>query len=213
MALKLAVVEDDTLTRLSLVAALRSEGIEVVFDCGTAAEALALSEKHRFDVALLDMHLGKGPNGVDVAREYRKKQPGVGIVFLTSFTDPRLLTSGVTQLPGNSVYLIKSEISEIKLIVDSIYRAAVGKGGLVGSKLDSEFGQFTDTQIETLRLVALGYSNAEIAKKRFMTVGSVETSITRVAKALGLDKDMAKNQRVHMAQVVFRSTGQHFNED
>lgn len=213
MALRLAVVEDDALARLSLVAALQAQNMNIVFDCATAAEALELASEKSIDVALLDLHLGRGPTGIDVARQLRKTKPELGIVFLTSFADPRLLNPEEDELPGNSVYLVKSDISDISLLTNAIYRSVVGGSVKGPKKTGSIFDKFTQTQIETLRLVALGYSNSEIARERFMTIGSVETSITRVAKSLGLDKDVAKNQRVHMARVFFRSIGQKYTED
>jgi DNA-binding NarL/FixJ family response regulator len=61
--------------------------------------------------------------------------------------------------------------------------------------------------LETLQLLAEGMSNARIAERRSVTERSVETTIGRIARALGLAPDATRNQRVHMARVYLRSTG------
>ncbi len=205
----MAVVEDDDFMRAVLAKSLDVDDIEVSFVASTASQAIELAKSQSLNVALLDLHLGKGPNGIDLAQQLRKINPGVGIVFLTSFDDPRLLAPGST-MPAGAIYLVKKNVTDLKLLTNTLYQAAIGKP----SKHEQEtvFGKFTDTQIETIRLVALGYSNAEIAKLRHITPGSVENSIARLAKSLGLDKDLAKNQRVHIAKVFFKSVSSEYLE-
>ncbi|HEY7796363.1 MAG TPA: hypothetical protein VIB61_01135, partial [Microbacteriaceae bacterium] len=62
--LKVLFLEDDGLTRSSVSSALRSSGMTVV-TASNAAEAIEHSDA---DCALLDLHLGAGPTGIDVAR-------------------------------------------------------------------------------------------------------------------------------------------------
>lgn len=212
MTVRVAVIEDDALMRLSLVSALRNRGFDVSIDCGTASDAIELSEQNRFDVALIDLHLGPGPTGIDVARHYRRSNLGVGIVFLTSYEDPRLLSVKSSLMPSNSFYLNKKDVQTIDVLANTITAAASGKKAPRRSA-NSLIGTFSDAQIETLMLVAQGLSNAEIAKKRFITERSVEVAISRVAKALGLDINSSKNQRVHIAKVFFKATGNNANLD
>lgn len=209
MSLKVAVVEDDDFMRAILAKSLDQDDIEVSFVASNAAEANELAKSKTLNVALVDLHLGKGPNGIDLAQQLRKINPKLGIVFLTSFDDPRLLAPG-SAIPAGAIYLVKKNVTDLSLLKNALYQAALGKT----SKNDGEtvFGKFTDTQIETIRLVALGYSNAEIAKLRHITPGSVENSIARLAKSLGLDKDLAKNQRVHIAKVFFKSVSSEYLE-
>lgn len=205
----MAVVEDDDFMRAILAKSLDQDGIQVVFTASSATEAIGLATKSALNVALLDLHLGRGPNGIDLANQLRKLNPKVGIVFLTSFDDPRLLLPG-SKIPAGAIYLIKKNVSDLRLLTNSLYQAATGK--VPKKDADTVFGKFTDTQIETIRLVALGYSNTEIAKLRHITPGSVENSVSRLAKTLGLDKDMTKNQRVHIAKVFFKSVGSGYLE-
>ena len=213
MGLRVALVEDDAFMRLALSAALTAKGFDVVFEAANATDAVQLAENHNIDVAVLDLHLGVGPTGIDVAQALRRKDPAVGIVFLTSFDDPRLLSANLPPLPGGAHYLTKNSISDIESLVNEILEAAAGKGKPAGKRKPASLtpanamAKFSDTQIETLRLLAQGLSNGEIAKRRFVSEKSVESAISRIAKTLGLAPDSTRNQRVHMAKVYFRALG------
>jgi DNA-binding NarL/FixJ family response regulator len=207
MSLRVALVEDDAFTRLTLSAALKTRGLDVVFEASNATDAVQLAEQHTIDVALLDLHLGAGPTGIDVAQAIRRREPSVGIVFLTSFDDPRLLSANLPQLPGGAHYLTKNSIADIDSLAEVIYLAAEGKGSSKAPLPANALGKFSDTQVETLRLLAQGLSNGEIAKRRFVSEKSIEAAISRMAKVLGLAPDSTRNQRVHMAKVYFRALG------
>ena len=211
MTLRAIVVEDDSFTRLSVVAALEQSGIEVVSQVATAAEALNDAAKYHPEVALLDLHLGAGPTGIDVAQAFRRKNPKIGIVFLTSYDDPRLLHPSLPQMPAGSQYLTKRSVTDLNVLLHAINDSISTKRSATQKTLPA-FGNLSDVQIETLRLVAQGLSNAEIAKRRFVTAKSVEVTISRVAKALGIAPDSAQNQRVHIARIYFRALGNDENE-
>ena len=204
MNYRLGLLEDENLTRLTLVTALKSLGHEVIVESGDGASFLMSARAKMLDVVLLDLHLGNGPTGLDIATELLKTSPKTGVIFLTSFEDPRLLNPKLGELPEGSVYLVKSEISQMSLLDDAIAKALAKSGQQPSSGL---VNLLSDTQIETLRLVAKGLSNAEIAKQRFITERSVEIAISRIAKSLGITNEPTKNQRVHIAKVYFRSRG------
>lgn len=206
LSLRALVVEDDSLTRLSLVAALEKSGLNVVAHSGNAGEALAEARKLKPNVALLDLHLGIGPTGIDVARALRRTDPSIGIVFLTSYDDPRLLTPSLPPLPAGAQYLTKRSVSDLNVLLEAIQNSMSTKRSAAQQHIPA-FGDLSDVQIETLRLVAQGLSNAEIAKRRFVKPKSVELTISRVAKALGIASDSTQNQRVHIAKVYFRAAG------
>jgi DNA-binding NarL/FixJ family response regulator len=204
MAVKVAVVEDDPLMRLAVVTAAKYAGLEIAFEASNAADAVAKAKVSSADAAILDLHLGDGPTGLDVAAVLRRANPKVGLVFLTSFEDPRLLHASLPEVPAGSQYLVKSELKAIGMLLSAVKAALEGAAGNVGG---SRLGKLTDNQIEILKLVARGHSNAEIAKQRFVTEKSIEVAISRIAKALDLNLDSSQNQRVHMAQVYFRASG------
>jgi DNA-binding NarL/FixJ family response regulator len=113
-------------------------------------------------------------------------------------------------LPFRSVYLHKNNISDIWNILEAL-KVSIDKTERIPSGVrttSSPIAALTDVQLETLRLMAQGLSNAEIAKRRSVTEKSVELAISRLAKTLGVEKDATINQRVHMANVYFRALGQ-----
>ena len=197
-------MEDDGLTRSSVAAALRSSGIQVE-TAANAAEALGLAD---VDAALLDLHLGDGPTGLDVARKLREKNPLIGLVFLTSFEDPRLLDREATHLPRGSSYLVKRTIFEteqLELALRASVRNAQSKAS--ESDLPAEFAKLSSVQLETLRLIGRGLSNSEIAKLRGVSVKSVEQTISVISKKFSLSADNKANNRVNLARIYFRLLG------
>jgi DNA-binding NarL/FixJ family response regulator len=211
MATQAIVVEDDDFTRLMITTALKSQGLEIVLATPSPTEALEQSLALKADLAILDLQLGKGPTGIDLAVALRRLQPKIGILMLTSYEDPRLLNPNLPKLPFGGVYLTKKSVGEIEILNNAIDQALdhkkwSGTWAPVPQPISS-VAKLTDTQLETLRLMAQGLSNAEISKRRFVTEKSVETSIARLAKVMGLTNDPGQNQRVHMAKVYFRALG------
>lgn len=207
MPLRVLVLEDDPLIRLSVVSALRHFTFKVVAEESEPTRTIHRAAVVRPEVAVLDLHLGKGATGLDVARELRRLNPRIGIVFLTSFEDPRLLGPSLPPAPRGSIYVTKRSIQNLTVLKEAVEKASENPGDNFQGDYVSAFGHLSDLQVETLRLVAEGLSNAEIAKRRFIKEKSVELTISRVAKALGLARSNAVNQRVHIARVYFRATG------
>lgn len=204
--LKLIIVEDDDFTLFTLSATLKANGFDVVAEAKNAGEAVAKSLEKRPDVALLDLDLGIGPTGIDLSIALRKKLPNIGIVFLTSYKDPRLLRTSLPELPVGSIFLVKQDISDPSVLEIKIREAALYK---IGNKDKSPVieSEFTDSQIETLKLLAEGLSNGEIAKRRFVTEKAIEVTIARLAKKFDIPYDAASNQRVVLAKKVFELMG------
>jgi len=208
MATTVMVLEDDDFIRMALVGTLNFEGIEVVADCKTAAEALSAHERFRPNAALVDLDLGRGPTGLDVARSLRKSNPKIGIVFLTSYSDPRFLASPGQEPPAGSQYLVKKSVGSVDVIMTAIETSLSSR--TVNKLLpthSSHFGRLTSSQIATLRLIADGLSNQEIARKRSITEKSVEQQVSRIAKRLGIERKLDRNVRVSIARAYFREVG------
>ena len=83
MAIGVLLVEDDSFTRSTLAAALERHGIVIAHALGSAREALALAALP--DVAVLDLDLGPGPTGIDLAVALRERAPAIGLVLLVAF--------------------------------------------------------------------------------------------------------------------------------
>lgn len=206
MSGRVLIVDDDPFARTLLISVVQGLGFDVVDAVGTFAEGLAAARAHRPDVALLDLDLGEGPTGIDLAQAIRRQVPGVGLVFLSTYADPRLLGS-VPTLPQGSLYLTKQEISDTGVLGDAL--RAVEEAAAVGQSAarDQGLAALTDSQVDVMRLIAAGYSNAEIARRLVIEEASVEKAVTRLIRQLDVRATRAENQRVMIAQAYFAVSG------
>lgn len=202
MPLRVLVVDDDQFARTAISAALAGQGFDVRSTAAGVVETMDV-DLTGIDVAVLDLDLGEGPNGIDLAHALRRRQPNMGIVILTSFSDTRLLASSVRDLPPNSSYVVKQSMSDIGILVEAV--KATGTHEAVPATIPKV--PLTDAQIETLRLVAYGLSNSEIARVRVVSTKSVEQAIKRAAIALDINVSDESNQRVSLARAFFSLTG------
>lgn len=208
MGYDILVVEDDNFARMTLTETLIRHDMRVVASCSNAREALKAHLLHRPSCALIDLDLGKGPTGLDVAGAMRRENPVVGIVFLTSYRDPRLIASRGQQPPLGSQYLVKGDLSIASTLLDAIERSVTAKKNTAAWDVPvNDLSDLTTTQVETLKLVAQGHSNRQIARLRHVTEKSVEHTIARIAKKLGITNRLEQNQRVAIATAFFRNLG------
>lgn len=214
---RVLVVEDDDFTRNLLINALRTQECDVVLESSSATYALKTATKMRIDAAVLDLHLGRGPTGLDLALGLRRNIPHIGIVFLTSYKDPRLLGASAQLAPFGSVYLEKNTMADIPRIVRSIEKsinnAATSKSqNNVELKNLGKNNDLTAVQIEIVRMVAQGNSNLEIANSRGVTEKSIEQTLSRILKKVEIGQDDTKNRRVELALYYLRQTGSIIDE-
>ena len=206
------VVEDDDFTRTTVVSALQIQGIDVIGQSSAVGPAMTLFKELKPDAVVLDLDLGAGPNGIDLAFAIRRKIPNVGIVILTTFEDPRLLHPKIPNPPMGTVYLVKRKVSEIGSLYKSIEKSIANMKNQKSTpsgknEVAPELAKVTEAQLETMKLIAEGHSNSEIAKIRGVTEKSIEQSISRLVAHLDLPKGASKNQRVQISKMYFRLTG------
>lgn len=202
MASGVLLVEDDAFTRSTLSAALQRHGLASVTAVGSAREALALQDLP--SVALLDLDLGPGPTGIDLALALRERDPAIGIVLLTTYDDPRLLAGDLPALPRGTRYLRKREVGDVAEVIAAV--RAVQQQPLNGHASDAP--GLTDAQLDVLRAVAEGLSTAEIARRRGVSEKAVENLITRLCEHFGLERLPTHNQRVRLAMEYYALSGQ-----
>lgn len=199
------VVEDDTFSATTLEAALLLAGFDVLATANNARQALNALNNSKIDVAVLDIDLGPGPTGIDVAHALREQNPTIGLVFLTSFTDPRLSRSGTLALPKGARYSAKQELKDLRALGAQILQAkfhplSTDPNGATQHALNSH-------QIEILKLVAAGATNTEIARQTRSSEKAVEHTIARIAKSLGLERSPEHNARVQLVRAFADLTG------
>jgi len=200
------VVDDSGFARALISGALRDAGMTVLATVASASEAVEAARAHHPEVAVLDLNLGTGPNGIDLAQALRRANPLIGIVILTTYEDPRLLPIDADSLPLGSLYLIKDALTDIQMLVDA-----------VDTSLDTSRRQritdpplsdrLTDAQADTLRMVAQGLTNAEIARQRGISERTVENTIGRIALRFGIQTSPTSNLRVKLARIFQSMTG------
>jgi DNA-binding NarL/FixJ family response regulator len=207
---RVLVVEDDALLRSALARALESDAIEVVASCATAADAMAIAHEAGIDALVTDLDLGGRPNGIELAHALRRDDPDLAIVVLTSYADPRLVGIGGAQLPAGTEYVVKQSVADLDVVGQAIARAVAHVATPIAGT-DTRVGRaiaLTDVQLETLRLVAAGYTNRQIATERVVTQKSVEVTIARLSRRLGIPAGRAANQRVLLTRAHYELSGQ-----
>lgn len=198
--MKLLIVEDDSMMLQALASGLAASGISNVETANSASLAMQKFRSFKPDVSLIDIELRQGPTGVDVSHAMRKLNPNVGIVFLTSLADPRLVDSRLPELPEGSIYLRKKSVKDLNEVIDAMKMAISGDLKTIKSKTEDDFLDLSKAQFEIIRLIAEGHSNLEISKMRVTTVKSTENAISRLAKKLGITNSTTASQRVLLAR-------------
>ena len=200
------LVEDDLFMRATLSALLTTKGFNVVGAVDTAEEALYLQNTFNPDVVIADLDLGPGPNGIDITSALREFNPKIGIIFLTTFSDPRLADLNNLPIPKGAVYFTKSKLGDPAILITAILQ--VSRNPLFHQRVkNSELAHLTETQIEILKLVSQGHTTASIATQRNVSEKSVEAMLSRIHSALELPKAKNLNPRVQLTRAFFALAG------
>lgn len=198
------VVEDDAFTRTLVSSLMATLGYAVCGVASTVSEAMALAHATHPPAAVIDLDLGEGPTGLDLAHGLRKLNSSIALVMLTSYGDPLWMGQRREPPPGMR-YVVKGEVSDPSVLGDALASALadpLANMGVLTSATPLSEGQW-----EILRLVASGYTNAEIAKRRSLTVDAVNKAITRLVRQLDVQVGDDGNARVLLTQAYHRMTG------
>lgn len=201
------VVDNDGFTLASVASALEYQRVSVVARATTAREALQLQRETLPDVALLDLDLGPGPTGVDLAHGLRVRQPEIGLVILSTYRDPRLIAPGMVALPTGTTYLSKSDVHDFSTIAAGVIAAARNPLTTRRRGAPDRLPPLSDSQFEVLRLVAEGRSTRSIAAERDVSVKAVEQMVKRLSEILGVPRDDSANHHVLLARTYLELAG------
>ncbi|MCA9836346.1 MAG: response regulator transcription factor [Trueperaceae bacterium] len=189
--IRLLLVDDHTVVRqgLKMVLSLES-GFEIVGEAGNGQEALDAIPKLEPQVILMDL-LMPVMDGVTAIRTIKKAYPDLEVVALTSVLEDRLVIDAVEA--GAAGYLLKETGPEE--LIEAIYAAARGEvrlhpkaqKRLVREVRTPEMREsLTERETDTLRLVAKGLSNKEIAKDMDVSEVTVKTHVSSILSKLNL---------------------------
>ena len=190
------LLDDHEIVRRGLRDLFESNGLDIVGEASTAAEALQRIPATRPDVAVLDVRLPDG-SGVEVCRDLRSDNPDLKCLMLTSYSDDEALFDAI--VAGASGYALK-EIGSNDL-VDAVRRIAAGES-LIDPTLkakviermqhpdpeDEKVAALTDQERRLLDLLAEGLTNRQIAGEMFLAEKTVKNYVSNVLSKMGMDR-------------------------
>lgn len=200
------VVDDDPFALTTLCAALQYMRLEVVGRAGTVREAMALHAELDVQVALLDLDLGPGPTGIDLAHALRVDDPDLGIILLSTYRDPRLVAPGTVAPPTGTAYLAKGDLTDVDQLRELV-TAVVREPRKDRHQSSDALPELSDLQLQVLRSLAAGLSTQAIATERGVSASAVEQTITRLYDAFEMPRDPEHNQRVRLARAYLELAG------
>ena len=189
------IVDDHAVVRQGVRAFLETHpDIIVVGEAASGKEAIRLVHEHVPDVAIVDLLLPE-MDGIETTRQIRRISPHTQVVVLTSYDEDRYIFPALRA--GALSYILK-EVSPAEL-VEAIRRAARGEAVLhprVARRVIQEirgegaalnpFAELTERELEVLRLIAEGLSNAEIAERLVISQKTVKDHVSNILSKLHL---------------------------
>src|SRR6478752_1813508 len=203
---RVVVADDDVLLREGIAGLLERAGFEIAGQAGDAAELLRVVRDQQPQLVIVDIRMPPKheTEGLDAARVIRRELPEVGILVLSAHAEAaeamELLATG--QGVG---YLLKSRVTKVDDFIETVDRVING-GSVVDPAIVQELvqvrhredrlGRLTDREREVLALVAEGASNAGIAKRLWVTEGTIEKHVRSILAKLNLAETPDDHRRV-----------------
>lgn len=194
MRLRIFIFGEDGFTNITLANSLSILGFDVIGEIEN--EVVALNQIIRLlpDVVVLNIDLDQ-TKAIELAKVIRKSFPDMGLVITTKSEDIRLLGIDRKKLPIGVLVEQRVKHSGLDNLKIAIERAKEC------TKCQPEFHTceyLSDVQIETIRLMAQGNANSEIARVRFVSEKSVEQMLARIALSMGIVFDHKQNSRIRL---------------
>jgi DNA-binding NarL/FixJ family response regulator len=200
---RIVLAEDHTILREGLKALLSSDpSMEIVCEAGDGREAVRCVEAHAPDLILIDLAMPR-MNGLDAIREIRRRSSGTRVLVLTVHRTEEYIHAALEA--GADGYVLKdSTHSELLMAIRHVLSGKrylgpeasekVIEGYLEGQKTlrrKSALDTLTQRERETLKLIAEGYRNREIADFLCISVKTVDKHRTSLMKKLDLHNPAA----------------------
>jgi len=200
------VADDDVLLREGVAGLLERAGFEIAGQVGDAADLLRVVRDEQPDLVIVDIRMppGHDTDGLDAALVIRQELPDVGILVLSAHAEVdeamELLATG--RAVG---YMLKSRVSKLEDFIETVDRVISG-GSVVDPAIVQELvnvrhredrlERLTEREREVLALMAEGASNAGIAKRLWVTEGTVEKHVRSILAKLRLPEAPDDHRRV-----------------
>jgi two-component system response regulator NreC len=195
--IRILLVDDHAMLRAGLRALLEAEpGMDVVGEAGTGEEGIAMTERVRPDVVVMDLSM-PGIGGLEATRRISQAGQGTRVLVLTMHGEEEHLLP-VLEAGGSGYVNKRSADEELIEAIRTVARGDVflypnaAKLLLQGFRGKNEKGEddplerLTEREREVLGYTAEGFSSAEIGKKLFISPKTVDTYRSRIMEKLGL---------------------------
>jgi DNA-binding NarL/FixJ family response regulator len=211
-AASVVLADDDVLLREGLASLLERCGFQVVGQCETSPQLIDLVRTHQPDLAIVDIRMPPTHSieGLEAARVIRAEAPETAIIVLSAHAELEqamdLLASG-----ERSGYLLKRRVTDVDEFIETLDRVVKG-GSAVDPALVQELVAarrvrdplevLSPREREVIALMAEGRSNAGIAKRLWVTEGTVEKHVHSILSKLRLPETSEVHRRV-LAVITF----------
>jgi DNA-binding NarL/FixJ family response regulator len=207
------LADDDVLLREGVSSLLERSGFDIVAQAGDGDQLLEAVRDQTPDLAIVDIRMPPThtTEGLDAARVIRAEQPDIGIVVLSAHIEVEH-AKGLLATGHGIGYLLKSRVTDVADFVDAIERVAEG-GAVIDPTLVSELVSspvvddpleaLTPREREVLELMAEGRSNAGIARRLWVTEGTVEKHVQSILGKLGLRTSDEDDHRRVLAVITY----------
>jgi DNA-binding NarL/FixJ family response regulator len=205
-ASRVVLADDDVLLREGLASLLDRSGFDVVGQAGNGPGLLAMVRSARPDLAIIDIRMppAQATEGLQAARVIRAELPGTAIIVLSAHVEVdhaiELLTGG-----ERTGYLLKSRVTDVAEFIETVERITAG-ASVVDPSLIQELitarrrrdplDVLSPREREVLALMAEGASNAGVARRIFVTEGTVEKHVSSILTKLDLPESDIQHRRV-----------------
>lgn len=203
--MRIVIAEDDTLLREGLALLLRSEGFDVVAAVDTGEAFLGMLDDA--DAAVLDVRMPPTftVEGLEAAREARRRRPGFPVLVLSAYVEDRYAGQLVAEGADGLGYLLKERVGDVGAFVDALRRVAAG-GTVMDPEVVSQLMSrratgdpirtLTPREREVLGLMAEGLDNQTIAGRLVVSDTAVSKHIGNIFAKLGLSPSDGGHRRV-----------------
>lgn len=189
-SIRIVLADDHAMVRRGLQLLLEGEdGFEVVASVGDVESAIRTTRGHKPDVLVLDLNM-PGGSSLEAIPRILEASPGTNITVLTMQDEPAFARQALGA--GALAYVLKEAADDE--LVEAVRRTAAGQTYLnaqLEARLAAEPPQragppddLSQREVEVLRMIALGHTNAEIAEQLYLSVRTVESHRAHIQQKL-----------------------------
>lgn len=218
--LRVVLAEDSYLVREGTRRLLESAGVEVVAAVADGDALLHAIDAHGPEAVLTDVRMppGQGTEGIQAAHEIRRRHPGIGVVVLSQHADEAYVMELFRDGSSGLGYLLKERVGDRDELVRALRETAAG-GSVVDPILvealvlrrragaASPLRSLTPRELDVLREMAQGKSNAAIAATLSLSESSIEKYTNAIFGKLGLAEERDVHRRVTAVVAFLRERG------